>query len=166
MISFSRNNIGCVALVFTIAFLISNSTSAIYNDTYEKYIFLESYYFEENQMIMCTIRSTVGMDYSIQFRRSPDRISGPEHTERTIEGNTFYIFTFNTLDSHHFTLVANDIDGITYHVKFFQAIPKWIINIGTMVFGLTYVIWVIYDKKFAEKIEYTMKADKNAKPKY
>jgi hypothetical protein len=142
-----RKNIGCLALLFILLFLISNFTfTTLYNDTYEENIFLERYYFEENQMIMCSIRSTVGMDYSISFRRNPGAISGPENTERVIEGNTFYIFTFNTLDSHSFTLVANNINGITYHVKFSEAISKLIFTIGMGVFGLIYVIWVIYDK--------------------
>lgn len=91
------------------------------------------------------------MNYSIQFRRSPDRISGPEHTERVIEGNTFYLFTFNTLDSHHFTLVANRINGITYHIKFRESMPKLIFFIGMWAFGLIYAIMVINDKVQSEK---------------
>jgi hypothetical protein len=141
-----RKAIGCLALVFIVGMLISNSTSTVYNETYEDSIDLESYYFEENQMILCSIRSTFGMDYSISFRRNPGRFSGPENTERVIEGNTFYMFKFNTSDSYNFHLVANRINGITYHVKFSTSILPLIFNIGMLVFGLTYIIWVIYDR--------------------
>ncbi|MCD4716796.1 MAG: hypothetical protein K8R45_08650 [Desulfobacterales bacterium] len=165
-----RNKFAGLMVIFVIAFLVLQLSAFSITKTYDipsAYYVSDIIPFEENRNMVCSSYSSVGKDYELQLIRLVGGVYEYENLEKEINGNTISSFIFNTGEEGHILLrISSDAGDLSIKVKFTHVIPHLIFSGGFWIFGILFVITFILDKKYSEKMEYTMKADKFGEPKY